>query len=603
MIILCYTKRLNVILNLPTIQTDGRAPIDNIRTEEKMEYDRYNKRAFNLVKKGENLFITGEAGTGKSTLLRKIVDELQSKRALAVLAPTGVAAENVKASTIHHFFRFQPFLYLPGHKNKDIYQLDEGGIAVVKRLELLIIDEISMVRCDMLDAIDEVLKHYRKSKEPFGGVQLVMFGDLYQLSPVAKREEEAELSKYYNSLYFFSCKALQRMKYKMVQLKVIYRQNDPQFISMLNHIRKGKVTKEDIKLLDERVESDYRPNVKESIVTLMTHNKMANTWNDNMLEKLRTKLYPFHGEKRGWYGERTPVPVDLYLKKGARVMFQRNDNDSDQYKNGTLGWVEEVSNSKIKVRTDKGLLVNVEETRWEQNEYYVDEDTKEIKTRVKGWFKQYPLKLAWSVSIHKSQGLTFNELAIEASDAFTYGQVYVALSRCTNLAGVHLLSQIPIHKINADPVVELYLKSIDRQGNVNLPEELEPNDIERSPLRIRIGLGPYLNFRKGTKIRYHRAIAEKGLAEKIFKYKKNKLCVLKAFQDLKKDWHYRDKHNGHCPFVVRQYKRVIFEVRDYSNILEADISGQIKTYETSDSDGGDCWGFEFYVKNVKEKRK
>ena len=286
-----------------------------------MTEDKYNKRAFNLVKKGENLFITGEAGTGKSTLLRKIVGELQNKKALAVIAPTGVAAENVKASTIHHFFRFKPFLFLPGHKNKEIYQLDAGGIEVVKRLELLIIDEISMVRCDMLDAIDEVLRYYRKSKEPFGGIQLVMFGDLYQLSPVVTRDEEAELSKYYNSNYFFSCKALQKLNYKLIQLKIIYRQNDPDFIEMLNHVRKGKLTKLDIELLDDRVEPDYSPGVKDNVLTVVTHNKMAEEVNDSQFGKLRSKIYYFGGiRSRGWYGE-TPVPVDLYLKKGARVMF------------------------------------------------------------------------------------------------------------------------------------------------------------------------------------------------------------------------------------------------------------------------------------------
>ncbi len=569
-----------------------------------MEIDRYNKRAFNLVKKGENLFITGEAGTGKSTLLRKIVDELQSKKALAVLAPTGVAAENVKASTIHHFFGFKPFLYLPGHKNKDIYQLDSGGIAVVKKLELLIIDEISMVRCDMLDAIDEVLRYYRKSKKPFGGIQLVMFGDLYQLSPVAKREEEEKLSKYYNdSLYFFSCKALQKLSYKMVELKVIYRQDDPIFISMLNHIRKGKVTKDDINLLDERIESNYRPKVKENIVTLMTHNKTADDWNDNFLfNKLRTKCYYFKGEKKGWYGEKTPVPEELFLKRGARVMFQRNDNDFGEYKNGTLGWVEEINYQTIKVRTDKGVLVDVKEARWEQNEYYVDEKTKEIKTRVKGWFKQYPIKLAWAVSIHKSQGLTFDELAIEASDAFTYGQVYVALSRCTNLNGIHLLSQIPIQKINADPKVELYLKSIDRKGNINLPEELEPNDVERSPLKIRIAYRTYLSYKNGSKKRCHRAIADRSLAEKIFMNKRGRWIVQKAFKDIDCDWNYRDEYNGHCPFIVRQYKKVIFDVYDYPFFLEAEIAGQIKAKRTKDAEENECWGFEFFVKNVKEKR-
>lgn len=567
-----------------------------------MVIDRYNKRAFNLVKKGENLFITGEAGTGKSTLLRKIVDELKGKKALAVIAPTGVAAENVKASTIHHFFQFKPFLFLPGHKNKEIYQLDEGGIEVIKRLEMLIVDEVSMVRCDMMDAIDEVLRHYRKSKQPFGGIQMVMFGDLYQLSPVVTRDEEAELSKYYNSNYFFSCKALQKLSYKLIQLKVIYRQDDPVFIEMLNHVRKGKLTKNDIKLLDERVEPDYNPGVKDSVLTVMTHNKMTNEWNDMQFGKLRTKIFYFGGEKsRGWYGD-TPVPEDLYLKKGARVMFQRNDNEGKKYQNGTLGWVEEVSYTHIKVRTDSGEPVNVETALWEQNEYYVDEKTKEIKTRVKGTFRQYPLKLAWAVSIHKSQGLTFDELAIEASKAFTYGQVYVALSRCTNLDGIHLLSQIPVQTIIADPKVDLFLKSVDRKGNINLPEELEPNDVEKTPLRIWVRYRTFLNFKKGTKQKCHRAIADRDLAEKLFKYKNGKICVKTAFKGIKKEWHFWEEHEGHCPFVCRQYKKVVFEVRDYPFILEADIIGQIKINPVTDTDGDDCWGFEFYVKNVKEKR-
>ena len=564
--------------------------------------DKYNKRAFKLVKQGENLFITGEAGTGKSTLLRKIVEELQGERALAVIAPTGVAAENVKASTIHHFFGFKPFLFLPGHKNKEIYQLDDGGVAVIKRLELLIIDEVSMVRCDMLDAIDEVLRYYRKSKKPFGGIQLVMFGDLYQLSPVVTRDDEAELSKYYNSYYFFSCKALQKLSYKLIQLKVIYRQDEPEFIEMLNHVRKGKLTKKDIELLDARVEPNYRPGVKDGILTVMTHNKMTKEWNDEMFSKLRTKLYYFGGDKsRGWYGE-TPVPEDLYLKKGARVMFLRNDNDGKNYQNGTLGWIEELSYFHIKVRPDGGEPIYVEQAMWEQNEYYVDEKTKEIKTRVKGSFKQYPLKLAWAVSIHKSQGLTFDELAIEASKAFTFGQVYVALSRCTNLGGIHLLSQIPVHAINADPKVDMYLKSIDRKGNINLPEELEPNDIEKTPLRIWVRFNTYLNYKNGIKVRCHRNITERELAEKIFKYKNGKICVQKAFKDIKKDWNYWDNYEGHCPFIIRQYKKVIFEVRDYPFVLEGEIIGQIKTSEKKDAYDDKCWGFEFYVKNLKEKR-
>ena len=475
-------------------------------------YDKDKQLALNLVNEGENLFITGKAGTGKTWLLDKIRERFIGKKVLAVLAPTGIAAENAGGFTMHSFLRLPINPYLPEHKtNPGLYRLDSGVEAIVQRLDVLIIDEISMVRCDMLDATDMILRHYRKNRKPFGGVQLIMLGDLYQLCPVVKSEEWETLKKYYQSPYFFSCYALKKLDYRVVELKKIYRQNECEFINMLNNIRTAEVGLKDISILNGRIDPDFVPKVKDDVVTLMTHKWMTDDWNDTMFNKLRTKTWYYEGKySKGWYGERPPVKKDLFLKVGSRVMFIRNDNDSGQYKNGTMGRVTKLGYDHIEVLKDDGKTVDVEKAVWYQYDYFVDEKTKTIYTQERARYTQFPLKLAWAVSIHKSQGLTFNEVVIDASKSFTYGQVYVALSRCRTLEGIHLLTQIPIQKIMADPIVKSYMDSAQ-------------------------------------------------IADQLFVWDKGKLVVEDSFKSIKKDWHYWESYEGNCPFVKRNFNKVRFE--------------------------------------------
>lgn len=566
-----------------------------------VKFDRYHKMALSCIAKGENLFITGKAGTGKTTLLREIRNRFEGKKVVAVLAPTGVAAENANGYTMHSFLRLPLKPYLPQHKVlPNLYQLDDSAADVVRSIEILIIDEISMVRCDMLDATDMILRHYRKSRKPFGGVQLVMFGDLYQLCPVAKQDEWETLKEYYKLLYFFSCYAFKKLKYRVVELKNVYRQDDRDFINLLNDIRTAKVKLEDIQMLDGRYEPKYVPKVKDNVVTLMTHVRMTDDWNEMMFSKVRNKLRTYDGKARNWFGERFPVKYHLELKVGARVMFQRNDNTGHQYVNGTLGWVKALHDEYIVVRKDNGELVNVEPAKWEQYKYYVDKKTKTIYTEVSGTYTQFPLKLAWAVSIHKSQGLTFEEVAIDAANSFTFGQVYVALSRCRTLEGIHLLSKIPSQKIIADNVVQQYMESIDMDGNVNLPEEFEPVKYEKGALELNVRRSVFCNIRDGIKKNYNHTIYDTDYAKKIFLHKDGKVCINKIFSSVKKEWSYWDINGGHCPFVVRQYKKAIFICHDMGQRLYADIDGSIEVYQTVDPDGDDTWAFRFRIGKVKK---
>lgn len=569
-----------------------------------VKFDKYHKKALSCIVKGENLFITGKAGTGKTTLLREIRNRFEGKKVVAVLAPTGVAAENANGYTMHSFLRLPLKPYLPQHKVlPNLYQLDDSAADVVRSIEILIIDEISMVRCDMLDATDMILRHYRKSRKPFGGVQLVMFGDLYQLCPVAKQDEWDTLKEYYKSLYFFSCYAFKKLKYRVVELKNVYRQDDHDFINLLNDIRTAKVKLEDIQMLDGRYEPKYVPKVKDNVVTLMTHVRMTDTWNEMMFSKVRNKLRTYDGKARNWFGERFPVKYHLELKVGARVMFQRNDNTGHQYVNGTLGWVKALHDEYIVVRKDNGELVNVEPAKWEQYKYYVDNKTKTIYTEVSGTYIQFPLKLAWAVSIHKSQGLTFNEVAIDAAKSFTFGQVYVALSRCRTLEGIHLLSKIPSQKIIADDVVQQYMESIDKDGNVNLPEEFEPVKYEKGALELNVRRSVFCNIRDGIKKNYSHTIYDTDYAKKIFLHKDGKVCINKIFSTVKKEWSYWDINGGHCPFVIRQYKRAVFNCLDMDQRLYANIDGAIEVYQTVDPDGDDTWAFRFRIGKVKKQNK
>lgn len=556
------------------------------------------EKAMMLINKGENIFITGKAGTGKTTLLKEIIKRNQNgaKRNIVILAPTGVAAENAGGMTMHHFLRIPMKPYLPDHTVlPNLYKLEPGIEEVVKNLDVLIIDEVSMVRCDQLDAIDMILQHYRNNRNPFGGVQLVMFGDLYQLSPVVKPEEWEEMKPYYKFIYFFCSYVFKKMDYKVVELMHIYRQEDGYFKDLLNNIRVADVCKKDLDDLDGCFDPNFKPNVYDDVVTLMTHVRMTDDWNKNMFEKLSEKIYNYDATSHNWWGERPPANYHLKLKVGSRVMFLRN---TDQYKNGTMGRVVYLDDYTIRVQKDSGgAPVDVKMAKWEQLKYIVDKITKTIYTEVSGTFKQYPLKLAWAVSIHKSQGLTFDEVAIDAAKSFTFGQVYVALSRCRTLEGIHLLSRIPYQKITADEVVTEYLKCIDKDGNVNLPEEFEPVKYETQPLVLYVRRGRFCNIRDGELKTYKHCIESEN-AEKLFLHKNGKPCINKAFINVKKNWSIDDINGGHCPFVKRQYKKVIFKCKDMMEQIDADIQGYTEIYINADN----SWAFKFRIAKVSNKR-
>ena len=558
-------------------------------------YDKDKQHALNLVNDGENLFITGKAGTGKTWLLDIIRERFTGKKVIAVLAPTGIAAENAKGFTMHSFLRLPIKPYLPEHKtNPGLYQLDGSVESIIKRLDVLIIDEISMVRCDMLDATDMILRKKKKNRKPFGGVQLIMMGDLYQLCPVVKSEEWDTLKKYYQSPYFFSCYALKKLKYKVVELTKIYRQNECKFINMLNNIRTADVGLNDISILDSHIEPNYVPKVKDDVVTLMTHKWMTDEWNDTMFAKLKTKVWYYEGKySKGWYGERPPVKKDLFLKVGSRVMFIRNDNDGGQYKNGTMGRVTKLGYDHIEVLKDDGKTVNVEKAIWYQYDYFVDEKTKTIYTEERARYTQFPLKLAWAVSIHKSQGLTFNEVVIDASKSFTFGQVYVALSRCRTLEGIHLLTQIPIQKIMADPIVKSYMASIDEEGNIKLPKKFEPIKYEKKPMVINVARDKFWRIFDGEIKNFNRGIDDQ-IADQLFIWEKGKLVVDEPFKSIKKDWHYWDSYEGHCPFIQRNYKNIRFESSTENMYFICEIDSKIEVRMNKSNK----WSIRFHISKV-----
>ncbi|MBR1575986.1 MAG: AAA family ATPase [Bacteroidales bacterium] len=407
-------------------------------------------RQFELAEKyvegtSVSLFLTGKAGTGKTTFLRHIVQHT-SKRCV-VLAPTGVAAINAQGSTIHSFFSLPLCPYLPDVPElKTEYQMPEHyrrlrkeKVKIIRTLDLLIIDEISMVRADLLDAVDMALRRYRRSSKPFGGVQLLMIGDAQQLSPVVTEAERPFLERVYASPYFFHSKALQALRYVTVELKTIYRQEDAEFIRLLNGVRDAALTPQMLQRLNARVGAP----AGEDWIRLTTHNAQADEINSSRLLSLPGEVSIYSAEVEGDYPESLfPAAKDLLLKNGARVMFVRNDGEGRFY-NGKLGTVRSLEPESITVLDDEGDEITLERVDWENLQYTLDEESGDIRQEVKGVFRQFPLRPAWAITIHKSQGLTFDHVVIDAGAAFAFGQVYVALSRCRSLEGISLTQ--PIH--------------------------------------------------------------------------------------------------------------------------------------------------------------
>ena len=407
---------------------------------------------------GISIFLTGKAGTGKTTFL-KALKEHSSKR-IIVVAPTGVAAINAGGVTIHSFFQLPLSPYVPGTTFKDRYDFGKEKRRIIRTLDMLVIDEISMVRSDLLDAIDNVLRRYRDPTLPFGGVQLLMIGDLHQLTPVVTPRDEELLRPYYDTPYFFGSHALQQTSYVTIQLTHVYRQQDQVFIDILNHVRDGVPTAEDLARLNARCKPMFIPKPEEGYIRLTTHNRMADSYNDNELHKLPGKRYVFKAEIEKEFPESSyPADVNLELKQGAQVMFIKNDpSPSHLYYNGRIGHVVGFEEGKIVVKCPgDDYTISVEPAEWENTRYAINEETKVIEPQVLGVFRQYPLRLAWAITIHKSQGLTFEHAIIDASASFASGQVYVALSRCKSLEGLVLVSQIQPRNIIGDARVNDYI--------------------------------------------------------------------------------------------------------------------------------------------------
>ncbi len=424
--------------------------------------DRLELAAKIIEKTGCSLFLTGKAGTGKTTFLRNL--RASSRKRMVVTAPTGIAAINAGGMTLHSFFQLDFGPFVPGarrdSRNRHSMAFSKEKIRIIRGLDLLVIDEISMVRSDMLDAVDDVLRRFRDRTLPFGGVQLLLIGDLQQLPPVVIDSEREILRANYRSPYFFDSHALSQLDYLTLELQTVYRQSDPEFLGLLNSVRDNKADMSVLERLNSRYIPGFNPADSEGYVRLTTHNRMANEINRARLDELQSPAYTFRASIQGNFPESSyPAEPYLELKEGAQVMFIKNDTGMDRrFFNGMLGRVTAIDEEGVTVTpADSDEPINVEPMEWENVRFIVNEETKEITEQREGVFRQLPLKTAWAITIHKSQGLTFDRAIIDATSSFTHGQTYVALSRCRSLEGMVLERPIPPSAIINDPTVTQFM--------------------------------------------------------------------------------------------------------------------------------------------------